>query len=312
MIVVEIKFSKINSHAQIIEALDILQSEVSDEIVVNFDFTGHAKIYSDYLLLIVSLLKHLESKGLKITYRLVNSSNNKNQLDYISRVDFFKNLDIEYNENFERFRTVGRFTEIRAFDNDNAILLYNRMMNVLVHDEINVEMLAVLKYCLWEVIDNTLNHSGKGFTYGNGSGYGCIQYFPTHKEIRIIISDTGVGIHHALTKHPTSKYKDLSEREAVLASIEKGVTNGEGRGFGLWATAELIKHNKGKMQIHSGNALLSISDKIEILDAPYWQGTYTTFRLNTDIPVSDKLIFGEGSTILDSYLEELEENERAI
>jgi hypothetical protein len=173
-------------------------------------------------------------------------------------------------------------------------------------------MLAVLKYCLWEVIDNTLNHSGKGFTYGNGSGYGCIQYFPNHKEIRIIISDTGVGIHHALTKHPTSKYKDLSESEAVLASIEKGVTNGEGRGFGLWATAELIKHNKGKMQIHSGNALLQISDKIEILDAPYWQGTYTTFRLNTDIPVSDKLIFGEGSTILDSYLEELEENERAI
>lgn len=312
MIVVEIKFSKINSHAQIIEALDILQSEVSDEIVVNFDFTGHAKIYSDYLLLIVSLLKHLESKGLKITYRLANSSNNKNQLDYISRVDFFKNLDIEYNENFERFRTVGRFTEIRAFDNDNAILLYNRMMSVLVHDEINVEMLAVLKYCLWEVIDNTLNHSGKGFTYGNGSGYGCIQYFPTHKEIRIIISDTGVGIHHALTKHPTSKYKDLSEREAVLASIEKGVTNGEGRGFGLWATAELIKHNKGKMQIHSGNALLQISDKIEILEAPFWQGTYTTFRLNTDIPVSDKLIFGEGSTILDSYLEEIEENERAI
>ena len=312
MIVVEIKFSKINSHAQIIEALDILQSEVSDEIVVNFDFTGHAKIYSDYLLLIVSLLKHLESKGLKITYRLANSSNNKNQLDYISRVDFFKNLDIEYNENFERFRTVGRFTEIRAFDNDNAILLYNRMMSVLVHDEINVEMLSVLKYCLWEVIDNTLNHSGKGFTYGNGSGYGCIQYFPTHKEIRIIISDTGVGIHHALTKHPTSKYKNLSEREAVLASIEKGVTNGEGRGFGLWATAELIKHNKGKMQIHSGNALLQISDKIEILEAPFWQGTYTTFRLNTDIPVSDKLIFGEGSTILDSYLEEIEENERAI
>ena len=126
------------------------------------------------------------------------------------------------------------------------------------------------------------------------------------------VFSTGVGIHHALTKHPISKYKDLSESEAVLASIEKGVTNGEGRGFGLWATAELIKHNKGKMQIHSGNALLQISDKIEILDAPYWQGTYTTFRLNTDIPVSDKLIFGEGSTILDSYLEELEENERAI
>ena len=309
MNIVEVNFSQVNSHTDILEVFGILQSEDSKEIVVKFDFTGYDKIYSDYLLLIVSLLKHFESKGYRITYRLDNNSSNKNQLDYISRVDFFKNLGIEYHEDFERFRTIGRFTEIRAFNNDNAFLLYNRMMSVLAHDEINVEMLAVLKYCLWEVIDNTLNHSGQGFTYGNGSGYGCIQYFPTHKEIRIIISDTGVGIHHALTKHPTSKYKDLSEREALLASIEKGVTNGEGRGFGLWATSELIKHNKGKMQIHSGNALLQISEIVEVLDAPFWQGTYTTFRLNTDIPVSDKLIFGENSTVLDRYLEELEEDD---
>ena len=309
---VQLSFRNIKSHSDLLKAFSSLKFEEPSDLEISFEFDGYEKIYSDYLLLVVSLIKHLERLGHKIRYQLNIDSGNKDQLDYISRVDFFDNLGIKYHEDFERFRTVGRFTEIRAFDNDNAILLYNRMMSVLVHDEINVEMLAVLKYCLWEVIDNTLNHSGKGFTYGNGSGYGCIQYFPTHKEIRIIISDTGVGIHHALTKHPTSKYKDLSEPEAVLACIEKGVTNGEGRGFGLWATAELIKHNKGKMQIHSGNALLQVSDKIEILEAPYWQGTYTTFRLNTDIPVSDKLIFGEGSTILDSYLEELEDNERAI
>lgn len=308
---VKLSFRVIRSHSDIIKAFSALNIKIPTDVVVSFDFNGHEKIFSDYLLLIVSLIKHLERLGHRITYRFKNDTANKDQLDYISRVDFFENLGIEYHEDFERFRTAGRFTEIRAFNKDNAFLLYNRMMSVLVHDEINVEMLAVLKYCLWEVIDNTLNHSGEGFTYGNGSGYGCIQYFPTHKEIRIIISDTGVGIHHALTKHPTSNYKNLSEHEAVLASIEKGVTNGEGRGFGLWATAELIKHNKGKMQIHSGNALLQISDKVEIIDAPFWHGTYTTFRLNTNIPVSDKLIFGENSTILDSFLDELEEDGRS-
>ena len=307
---IAIDFRNIQSHADIAAVFNSIELSSSSKILITFDFGGHEKIYSDYLLLLVSIIKHFEQKGVSIQFQLDNRDD-KDKLDYISRVDFFKNLDIGYQEDFERYRTIGRFTEIRAFNNENAIQLYHRMMSVLAHDEINVEMLAVLNYCLWEVIDNTLNHSGEGFTYGNGSGYGCIQYFPIHKEIRIIISDTGVGIHHALTRHPNSKYKDLTEKQAVLASVEKGVTNGEGRGFGLWATAELIKHNKGKMQIHSGNALLHISDKTEIVEAPYWPGTYTTFRLNTNIPVSEKLIFGENSSILESYLDQREEDGRA-
>jgi hypothetical protein len=89
-----------------------------------------------------------------------------------------------------------------------------------------------------------------------------------------------------------------------LAAVQKGVTNGEGRGFGLWATAELIKHNQGKLQIHSGNSLLEVTDDQKVKEAPFWSGTYTTLKLNTDIPVSDKLIFGENSDILNSYIED--------
>lgn len=312
MDLITVRFSDLQSHSDVVKVFDTLEDRSPSYLKVVLDFSGHEKVYSDYLLLIVAALDRLTRLGYRISYEVDKTSVNKDKLDYVSRVDFFKNLGIEYHEDFPRFRTVGRFTEIRSFDNNNALLLFNRMMSVLVHDEINIEMLAVLKYCLWEVIDNTLNHSGEGFTYGRGTGFGSIQYFPTHKEIRIIIADCGVGIHHALTRHPNSKYKDLSERDAVMASVQKGVTNSEGRGFGLWATAELIKHNQGKLQIHSGNSLLEVTDDQKVKEAPFWRGTYTTFKLNTEIAVSDKLIFGESSTILDRYIEELEDDKEDI
>ena len=304
MDLLRVQFSELKSHSDVVQIFDKYNKRLPSDLKVVFDFSGYDKIYSDYLLLIVASLDRLKLIGYRVSYELDLASIDKDKLDYVSRVDFFKNLGIQYHEDFERYRTIGRFTEIRSFDNKNAILLYERMMSVLKHDEINVEMLAVLNFCLWEVIDNTLNHSGAGFVFGRGTGYGCIQYFPTHKEIRIIIADCGVGIHHALTQHPNSNYKSLTEREAVLAAVQKGVTNGEGRGFGLWATAELIKHNQGKLKIHSGNSLLEVTDDQKVKEAPFWRGTYTTLKLNTDIPVSDKLIFGENSDILNSYIED--------
>lgn len=114
--------------------------------------------------------------------------------------------------------------------------------------------------------------------------------------------DTGIGIHKALTEYPESNYKELSEEEAVFRCIEKGVTNLKGAGFGLWATSQFIRENGGEMLIYSGNHFLNCHDKTpQVQKKAFWNGTLTYLKINTDIPVDHKVIFGEEYTRDDDY-----------
>lgn len=177
-------------------------------------------------------------------------------------------------------------------------------MKILLVNGVNEDTLTVLNFCLYEVLDNTLNHSSEEFKYGVGSGFSCAQFFPKNLEVRIIIADTGQGIYSALTKHPNSKFKYLTKGEAVLRSIDKRVTNSEGMGFGLWATAEMMKKNQGDFIVHSGNFQLN---NFELHHVPYWQGTFTFLRINANIPVNYKEILGENIDQLDMFQEYIEE-----
>jgi hypothetical protein len=85
---------------------------------------------------------------------------------------------------------------------------------------------------MYEIMDNALNHSAFP-DFGNGNGWCCSQLFPGSDEIRLLICDSGVGIHKSLTSHPESKYKELNEKEALEMCTEKGITNSEGMGFGF-------------------------------------------------------------------------------
>ena len=168
-------------------------------------------------------------------------------------------------------------------------------------------MLTVLDYCLWEVLDNVLNHSDGSFVYGKGTGYVCSQYFPKHQQIRIMVADTGVGIHKSLTTHPNSEHKNLNEKEAIGLAIEKDITNSLGQGFGLWATAEMIRKNEGKLILHSGNHQLKYEKDVGIKYIPTWKGTFVFLKINTNKPMSYNAIFGESSVQKDRFQEIKEE-----
>ena len=64
-------------------------------------------------------------------------------------------------------------------------------------------------------------------------------------------------------------------------------------GFGLWATATLVRENGGTLLIHSGDHSLRCEKETNVTEAPKWQGTYTFLRINTDIPVTYGEIFGD-------------------
>ncbi|WP_236979340.1 ATP-binding protein [Membranihabitans maritimus] len=248
-------------------------------------------LWSDQLLLLVTAINNLRNEGVDVQINFIEFNHFSKSVNYASRLNFFKHLRVPYIEDFSRKNPIGRFTEIKKFDENNALQLQREIVQILISNGVNEDMLIVLDYCLWEVIDNTLNHAGPEYKYGNGYGYLCCQYFPAINEVRIMIADNGIGIHSSLTQHPDSKYQHLNEAQAVGSCIKKGISNSAGKGFGLWATAALIRENKGELIIHSGNYQLQCSSEEVIYETAYWKGTYVFLRLNTNMPVSYELIF---------------------
>ncbi len=115
------------------------------------------------------------------------------------------------------------------------------------------------------------------------------------------------GIHKSLTTHPNTKYANLSEEEAIRNSIQRGITNSEGMGFGLWATAELIKKNNGRLIIHSGNYQLDTKSDELVKESPYWEGTYTFITINTLNKIDYSNVFNDVETRIDLLNEKKEE-----
>lgn len=290
---VSIDFRNITSHSQIVDAMTLGFNAVEND-TVHFDINlnTYSMLYSDHLVLISSCVNHLRSIGVAVTGSFNDFNENSAQVNYASRVNFFEQIGFIYQENFVRHGSSGRFTEIKRFDNTNSLVIHKEIMSILVgKDGISEDMLVVLDYCLWEVLDNTIRHSNSDGTLSNGSGYISCQYFPNKNQIRLVIADNGQGIHKALVSHPDSQFTHLNEQQAVYQCVNKGVTNSTGMGFGLWATATLVKENGGKLIIHSGEHSLEIDNAKNIQNTSKWQGAYTYLRVNTDVPVSYDKIF---------------------
>lgn len=299
---INIDFTKYISHIELINDLSpMFDAQNDDDVFVRINLASYSMLYSDMLALVVAATFNLRSKSININGEFLPFSN-RSQTDYASRIDFFRWMGFEYEEDFVRRSAVGKFTEIRKFisekqSSENIDLLHTEIIRILNNSsEISKEMMQVLEFCLYEVLDNTLLHSK------SGNGWACCQYFSNRKEIRLIVLDTGIGIHKALTEYPGSKFQDLTENEAVARCIEKGVTSGNGMGFGLWSTSQFIRENGGEMLIYSGNHFLNCHvTEPQVQQGELWGGTLTFLRINTDVPVDHKVIFGENSTREDDY-----------
>lgn len=229
---------------------------------------------------------------------------NDDKILYASRVNFFQLIGLPFEEKFQRKPSIGRLTELTPYNAETFTPVADNLRKVVIANiAVDIQVQALLDYCLSEIMDNVLRHSD----YPNidcGKGMVCAQLFQSNKEIRLMICDAGVGIHEALTKSERSKYKDLTEEEALNKCIERGVTNGEGLGFGLFATSEFIRLNKGEMVLYSGNTFIRIiNGKITTQKGNFWQGTFVFMRIKTNIPVDYKQIMPDNHNIIDDYKE---------
>ncbi|WDF77123.1 ATP-binding protein [Mucilaginibacter sp. KACC 22773] len=286
-----INFTQPIAHRELIGILSpAYQLNPGDRLNLSISLSNNM-VHSDSLLIVASGIDHMRQDGVDVQITIQGEST------YASRINFYRLIDVPFNEQFIRRNNAGRFIELKSFDKDSLYPLQDELNMILYQNGgINKEVLQLLFYCLSEIMDNIIVHSGLE------KGWVSAQYYPNRHEIRLTICDHGDGIHHSLTHNPKSRYKEVTEPEALDLCIQRGVTNGEGLGFGLFATSQFILKNDGDLLIYSGNHyLLAHHGDYQIHEGNYYKGTLVSLRINTDVPVDYKSIMPAHHTLPDDY-----------
>jgi hypothetical protein len=298
---VYLKISDCMSHEDLISTLSpLFQVEKGDNVHLILDLTtaddAH-DVYPDYLLLIVSALRYLDRFGIKPSGNILY---NPLKVNYISRMDFFTNLNVDFAEEIKRKDSTGKCIEISRFDQKTIFGIYDSIIKILdSFPSIELTVLQGLGYCFYELLDNVLNHSEEGY------GWVVAHYYKAESTIRIMICDTGIGIHKSLTTTPKDeRFKTYTEEEAISECINDKVTNGKGMGFGLYSTANLIKDCESELIIYSGSKKLHCSQEGKrVEDIPYWQGTIIFLKLRSDICIDPDKVVDYKTDCADQYNE---------
>src|SRR5690606_26789301 len=116
---------------------------------------------------------------------------------------------------------------------------------------ITTESLVNIRMCVGEIFNNINDHAREKI--------GCIfaQHYPKRKEIKIAISDFGIGIPDNIRRISPS----LQDHEAIEMASNEGVTSKtspRNLGAGLHTLIEnVVNDNGGSVYIHSNYGILS-------------------------------------------------------
>lgn len=300
---INIDFKKYSSHADLITDLSPGFNAISgDTVGLNINLnTNNKLLYSDMLLLLTAYVKHLRALGVNLSGKFLDFDNKSDQTNYASRVNFFKEIGYKYIERFVRRSSIGKFLEISNYSNADEYLAKHKHVITILKQYSSIRnnkgLLVLLNYCLSEIMDNALLHSNSPT-----KGWVVCQYFPRLNEIRFMVCDTGMGIYKSLTQTPNTKYGHYTKEEALLKCVDELITNGKGRGRGLFHTSMFIQANKGELIIHSGDQFLKIDSSGKILQkANYWEGTFVFLRINTSVVMDPNSVVDAAYNIENNY-----------
>lgn len=223
-------------------------------------------------MVIVCLVNELRSLGKAV---IVNFDTNQecDTIRYASRINFFANLGIDYTEKFVRHDASENLIEITKIQ-DNSYGLDEKIVKILksnfyLSDEDSETLIKVF----YELVSNITLHAK-----AKNQGYLYCQRYKNSNTLELIIIDAGVGIKNSLN----TAYPDFTNEIALKECIKCAVTDGNGRGIGLFYITELLKKNKGTFLIFSGNnGMLINAVRTELFDIPNWDGTIIKCVFNT-------------------------------
>ena len=141
------------------------------------------------------------------------------------------------------------FDKIWLFDSSESVCqLVDACISALREtDELGIDIIISIEWCLNEAMDNVLQHSQAPYGFFMG------QLQKTSHRLSVCIADWGIGIYNSLKP---SIYNPQTPFDAITLAMQERVTRDIhiGQGNGLWGLTNIIKQNHGSIRIASGGA----------------------------------------------------------
>tara|TARA_Y100000590_G_scaffold470669_1_gene667617 strand:+ start:12099 stop:12902 length:804 start_codon:yes stop_codon:yes gene_type:complete len=208
-----------------------------------------------------------------------HSENRGNAATFLSRLNFFDYIEIPdiHGQNIYSSNNLNTI-EVNEASNCNETV-YERIQMILANSPQKNE--ETIDRLVAELITNIEMYAEYGVVVGQ----------VISRVLHLAFVDRGPGIATHLKKS-NSKYSSFSDGSLILESLKKGVTSGQGKGFGLWQTHEVLSRNNGLLKIRSGNQIVDcLTGKCYKAEYP-WFGTSIELRYNLDNPVCFNEILG--------------------
>jgi hypothetical protein len=257
--------------------------DIRVELILELEIECEGFVIADVYLLIVSFVNNMINEGTKVQVFLKNE-NNCLSLNYASRIDFFKHLNIDYKEKIIRHNTSGKLIPITNIES-GVMDLSKEILTIFKNDfnmsQTNVDQMSLI---ISEMFCNTSIHSKSK----SGAYLYCQKYKGKANYLEFILVDSGIGIKKSLQKNKL--YGCISNKESVLKAIEYEVTCGEGRGHGLYFASEFARRNNGEMVLLSGNDRVIIKNNtINLGKNRNWNGVYLKicFKFDSNVSLAD-------------------------
>ncbi len=224
----------------------------------------------------------------------------KHLVDYLVRMDFFQNLDVDgIDTSMDPQGDPDNCVELVRVDDGKSEEIASRLVHAMTgcerSDEFDPEQdkyRRPIEYALKELLENALSHARKEGR-GSASVWVACQHFPTNGTVRIAIVDNGCGFLATLKEHQQLPEKSHSAaiKTALLprVSCNRGPsisyeTDSQNQGVGLTTTAKIAEAAGGTLIVASGNSWVhTTSGRTEVDQAIDWQGVAIAFSCTREM-----------------------------
>ncbi|MEG7935000.1 sensor histidine kinase [Bacillus mobilis] len=277
------RFTRNEMYSFLREVITPDKNPVSNEMVFNFNTLTY--IEPSGITMLSNIFEWLNRRGVATFINIDHSrilGGSKCALTYLDDSMFF-NRYID--------RTITTEPSLRPTTRPLELITYSRSHHWL--HEIFIPWLAIqlntqtssldeVEVCISEIFNNINDHSSEQI--------GCIyaQHYPNINQVKIAISDFGVGIPAAIQ----SKYQSLTDEEALNEAIKEGFSTQSSpgnRGAGLTNIINaIVQSYKGSIHIHSNAGIMKCTPgdtgfiTRSSTASGFYPGTFFEIIFNTD------------------------------
>ncbi|OQB31738.1 MAG: hypothetical protein BWY08_00276 [Bacteroidetes bacterium ADurb.Bin174] len=269
----EFKISTLGDYSHL---FSICREGLSDDKKISIDITGLNFINPHDVLIIVEIAIWLHKKHSDVEIIIKSRSN---LLDYLTDIGLFEFVKT----NHEQSKTIKAISSqtampIRRIDVNHIDEYIISTLNFIRNFCYNAD-LTMLSIGIQEAINNVHDHSESII-----GAYVFCQYYPKINEIKVCVTDMGVGIPKRVREF-NPKLTDAECIEWAVAENNTTKTSPQNSGKGLTNISDFVFANGSRLNIYSNNGCYSIINEKEYTSNNPIQnffGTLIEFTIKVD------------------------------